>query len=100
MSIHPAFLGEVPEPHVLLAIREWLGLSQTEFATALGFGPNGDSVVRSWEKGDRDGKPFRPTPPVAAHIRCLVVLTALYRADKRGSSIREVIAQVLPESLK
>lgn len=48
------------------AKRQELGLTQKEFAAALGMGPNGERTVRRWEAGET-----RPTAAESKYISTL-----------------------------
>lgn len=77
-------------------------LSQTELAGAIGFAPGGAKTIRSWEDGERDGQPFRPTPTAWAAFRYLVILTMIFR-DRHGPadlSMQKNLANLLPECVK
>ena len=54
------------EPNAIAAKRAELGLTQKEFAAALGMGPSGDRTVRRWEAGDT-----RPTAAECSFINSL-----------------------------
>lgn len=85
---------DVPTSGDLRRIREGLGLSQSEFARALGFGVRADRVIRRWE--DEEG--FRPTPLAWAAIRYLVIVVELYGqmpAGDRKGKIRNLLPEVL-----
>lgn len=86
-------------PEHLLRIREYFGLSQAELAGVLGFGPNGEQIVRSWESGVRGGAPFSPTPLARLAIDWLYSLVATYRAMPEGV-IKNRVRQTLPEILR
>ena len=87
---------ECPAPAELRAIREWLGLSQSEFAEELGFRENGADVVRGWEIGERFGKPFSPTPLAWRAIRYMVLAVSLSRLEIGPATLRDA----LPERLR
>jgi transcriptional regulator with XRE-family HTH domain len=70
----------------LRLIREKMGLSQDELAAALGFGENGRHIIRAWEHGEKDGKPFAPTPLA---FNCLRYLSVLAKIADESSPIEE-----------
>lgn len=88
-------------PDDLRQIREGFGLSQSEFAGALGFGRNGADIVRSWEKGERRGDPFAPTPSILLLIRLLQASsrTLALLEDGRPQSAEGVLREALPGEL-
>lgn len=90
----------IPPPGELRRLREGLRLSQSELASALGFGPNGDRTVRSWEQGD-----IVPTPTAWCCFRYLVALSlianhATLAQSMAGIWCRNVARSALPEVLK
>lgn len=93
-------LIDPPTAGDLRLIREGLGLSQTELAGALGFGPNGAQTVRAWEYGEKDGKPFWPTPLAWAALRYLVMVVEMYQRMDRESENSARIRRLLPECLR
>lgn len=89
---------EIPTPKGLCAIREHLGLSQMELATALGFNPkNGEHVVRKWES---DPEHYRPTPLAWNCLRYLLLTVEVYREGNPESASHAKIGRLLPESLR
>lgn len=85
----------IPKPSALREMRENLGLSQAELAEALGFASGGERTIRSWEKGERDGKPFEPTGLAWAAFRYLDILVTVYE-ELPASALRSRIGAVLP----
>lgn len=86
----------IPCSTELRVIRERLGLSQDELASALGFLQNGERTVRSWEQ-DPD---FRPTPLAWSALRYLLMVVEIYREMDKESSASAKIARLLPEALR
>ena len=70
---------ENPTPADLRRAREWLGLSQPELSDELGFKEGGAGVIRAWEKGERFGKSFSPTPLALNALRFMVLVIAAHR---------------------
>jgi len=91
---------EMPKPANLRKMRESLGLSQTELADALGFGVNGPRTIRAWESGERDGKPFHPTPTALAAFKYLICLYEVYEDPLLDDVSRGKIYITLPEVLR
>lgn len=89
--------ASIPPPDQLRAVRESLGLSQPELAAAIGV--NDDQVVRAWEQGQRQGRPFQPTPLAWAALRYLALAAKLYGQLPHGST-RHVIGLELPEAMR
>jgi len=78
--------GSAPSPAVIRTAREWLGLSTSQFAVALGFvGANADRTMLAFEAGHRNNEPFAPTSSVAATMRLLVAATMAVRLMDRGA---------------
>lgn len=86
---------QIPDRATLRQIREGLGLSQAEFATILGFRPNGAQTVRRWETEDD----FKPTNTLWQAIRYLVMVVETYKSCPPGEK-RDKLAALLPDSLK
>jgi DNA-binding XRE family transcriptional regulator len=84
-----------PTRKALWGARESLGLTQAEFAKALGFSKNGESTVRRWET---DGD-FHPTPMAWNCIKFLVTLETVYRFLPHGE-VRDRVREVLPEVIR
>lgn len=84
----------IPSAAGLRKIREDLGLSQAEFASALGFGRNGARTIWQWENDDG----YKPTGLAWAAIRYLAGLEKLYRLV--DGTQREEIRQIFPECLR
>lgn len=84
----------IPPPAELKRIREGLGLSQSEFASALGFGRNGERTVWQWENDPT----FKPTGLAWAAMRYLAGLDTMYR-HLLGDD-REKVRAILPECLR
>lgn len=90
----------VPSPDDIRRAREWLGLSQDEFAHALGFGPNGGRVVRKFETPAQVGLlPFIPTNTSIIAMRALVVFKMIY-LDPVEENVRVLIFEAMPEVLR
>lgn len=74
-----------PAPKELMRLREELELSQAELARELGFTANGETIVRAWEHGFRNGAPCRPMPLAWRHIRIMVAIKrAMICYDRTG----------------
>lgn len=93
--ILPFIPKDAPYASQLRLLREDLGLSQAELADALGFGPNGERVVRSWENGDQ-----QPNPTSWKAMRYLAILVAVYRGMDREKDATVVLGSFLPETLR
>ena len=76
-------------------LREDLGMSQNELAEALGFGPNGGKVVRSWESGES-----APNPTSWKAMRYLSMLVAIYRAMDKEQTATALLGSMLPEAVR
>lgn len=90
----------IPSPSALREIREKLMLSQNELSRALGFGPNGADVIRAWEKGERGGKEFKPTPTAWAALRYLLMLVETLKAFGPDHAATAKMRRLLPEALR
>lgn len=96
---------QIPPPDELRRIREGLGLSQAEFAAALGFGPNGARTVRQWEQDQG----FKPTGLAWAAIRYLFALWRCHQNYEEADDVptgdtaidmSRLIADALPEVMR
>lgn len=86
----------IPNRDELRRIRESLGLSQKEFAAAIGFkNPAGEDTVRRWEKDET----AKPSPTAWQAIRYLVMVLDLYDDAPDGPE-KAKIASLLPECLR
>lgn len=85
-----------PDPNLIRQIREWLRLSQSEFAAVLGFGRNGDKTIRDLEVGSRQGLPFDPTNTSIVALRGLVALKLVTDAID-GREAKDIAYAALPE---
>lgn len=89
--------GTTPSPAVIRIMREWLGLSQSQLATLLGFSDaNGDRTIYAFEIGTRNGTAFAPTPSIAKLMRALV---AARLADNLITTGRHDDAQTILRNL-
>lgn len=92
--------AEIPTPSDLRRLRESLRLSQSELASVLGFSNGGDKVVRDWERGERGGSSFRPTPTAWAAFRHIAILVDLYREEVIFPKTKAYLREMLPECLQ
>lgn len=91
----------LPTPARLREIREAMGLSQMELASALGFGPNGAKTVRDWEAGKRASEPFRPTPTAWAAMRYLAsIVSALKPYESIPDGDYDVLDNAAHEAMR
>jgi DNA-binding transcriptional regulator YiaG len=87
----------IPTNSQLRQIREHLGLSQAELASALGFRPQrGEHTVREWET-DPD---FHPTPLAWCALRYMLMVVEIYRETDAESPAHAKISRLLPETLR
>lgn len=87
----------IPTNSELRLIRQHLGLSQMELASALGFRlPRGELTIREWERDPE----FHPTPLAWCALRYMLMVVEIYRETDAESSAYAKISRLLPEALR
>ena len=74
--------------------REYLGMSQKDFADALGF--KRDRTVRELEAGVKDGVPLSVSDTVARLIRCYVAMALTIREFAPGANAIDQLHKAFP----
>lgn len=89
---------KIPPAGELKRIRESLGLTQSQLAAAIGFGPNGERTVWQWENDDG----FKPTGLAWSAVRYLAGLADAHRAAKGANMplLAARIREMLPEAMR
>lgn len=95
--------GETPSPALIKQTREYLGLSQVEFANALGFtGTHGERTIAAFETGKRNGSAFSPTRSISRLMRAFVVAKLARRLIMSGDQEKAALLlyHLLPDHLR
>lgn len=85
------------------ALRERLNVTQALLADAIGLSEkDGGRVVRAWEKGMRNGKPYNPS---GTAIKAMEFLEAIHKAkdclaDGDQLEASRILVAVLPEEMR
>lgn len=87
-------------PEEIKALREALGVTQSEFGAALNLADPG-RTVRAWESGSRNGREFGPSSTALAAIHYLVALKKAFDVMQFNGATGpySLIERALPSTL-